>query len=227
MERLLKLCGNAMAAFMDFGVGTFITALLGLAFGLELPAWAYLVGGVLGFLPDFDVIWSILYRGHPQGDHHQTLMHRPIVILPITAIAGWLLGGAFWSATATACVFWHYLHDTPEFGGGGVAWFWPFSKKYWSFRNEWISPERSVMANSETDHKSWIEETWLKPSAISCREIEVGAISIGIASTISEWGNRGWWSLVYGVTAWGLIWLLVLTIWMLWRDQQTKNTART
>ena len=89
-----------MAAFMDFGVGTLITALIALAFGIELPVWGYLIGGVLGFLPDFDVIWPTLIQDRPNGDHHQTLMHRPIILLPVVAVAGWLIGGTFWSMTA-------------------------------------------------------------------------------------------------------------------------------
>lgn len=226
MEKLLKLCGNAMAAIMDFGVGALITALIGMMFGIDLSIWAYLVGGILGFLPDFDIIWPILIQDRPNGDHHQTLMHRPIILLPIVALVGWLLGGAFWSVTATLCVFWHYLHDTPEFGGGGVAWFWPFSRNYWSILKGAISPERSLMAMSEAGHKQWLKEKWLRPSTISIREIEIGSAALGSATTISNWSRFGWWSLVCGVLVWGLVWLLILTVWVLWDMQLWVKKGR-
>lgn len=199
---------------------------MALAFGIELPLWAYLIGGILGFLPDFDVIWPILIQDRPNGDHHQTLMHRPIFLLPIVAVTGWLVGGFFWSTTATLCVFWHYLHDTPEFGGGGLAWFWPFSQKYWSILKGGISPERSIMAMSESEHRKWLEEKWLQPSKISFREIGLGAWSLGISCAIITWNRLGWWSLVCGAATLYSAWFLVLGVWII-RKIQTKKKART
>ena len=181
LKWFLWLAANGMAAFMDFGVGVLITAVGGYLFGVELHLLHLCIGGFLAFLPDLlDVAPVLLAGGEPVGDHHQTIVHRPLVMLPLVVLSGWIadqyLGSSFfWTLIASTCVFYHYVHDMPEFGGGGIAWLWPFSSKYWSFRYSGVEPS----ASPPMEHAEWIHTHWYRPTAVSIRETGIGTITLG------------------------------------------------
>ena len=136
------------------------------------------------------------------GDHHQFITHRPLFGIALSSMLGFFLGGLFWAIVATLCIAWHYLHDTEGFGGGGIAWFWPFSQLYYSpFRI--VSQKESLMAQ----HEEWLETTWLVPSKTSVVEIAIGSVFLGIVSTnIFDW-KVGLFMLV-------IIWLCTVLLWL-------------
>jgi hypothetical protein len=184
---------NGMAGFMDFGFGVLIVAVLGFVFGNDLTVWHLVLGGVFAFLPDFDIIPTLVLGKMPKGYHHETLMHRPLLVLPTVVVLGLFAGGSFWSLAAFLCVFYHYVHDSPECGGGGIAWLWPFSKKFWSLSGKAIKLEEY-----SEEHGAWLERYWLRPSWRSGSEITFGSIALAVGL-----------SLEYG-TAIGFVSLLVL-----------------
>ncbi|TSC89816.1 MAG: hypothetical protein G01um10143_306 [Parcubacteria group bacterium Gr01-1014_3] len=178
MLALKKVVGNGMAAALDLSMGIFIVFLASKVAGREIAVSALVIGAILAVLPDFDVIFMFLGRGKVYGDHHQMWPHRPAIVIPVVVLLGWFLGGVFWGIVGGACVFWHYIHDTRGFGGGGIAWFWPLSKKYYSLKGA-EDPKDSLMAQSEGNHESYIEKEVLGPSTRFLIEYALSAVIIG------------------------------------------------
>lgn len=169
--------GNGLAAVMDFGIGTVLATGIAEWYEVALPWYAIFFGGVLALIPDFDLLPSVISGVSPAFDHHQTLLHRPLLILPIVLVGMFLLGGTIWVLIAGACVFAHYLHDTNFMNTDhGIAWFWPFSHKNWSI----FGPYRPMLpiANS---HYEWLNRYWLRPSPLSIREICIGLVCFSIS----------------------------------------------
>lgn len=211
--RLLVLGANGIAGFMDFGVGALIICLMSLAFDIHLPEWYLLIGGILALLPDSDIILPIIEGNQSEiGDHHQTLAHRPIIMLSLVMMMGILVGGLFWTTTAATCVFWHYVHDTRGFGGGGIAWGWPFFEKYWSPLYGAEEPSRTP-----PDHQELLGEIWLRPSRLALCEITIGMISLMIAMRLASV------PVVVGGTLLFLIFLGMVLVWIGYWLLKTKS----
>jgi hypothetical protein len=176
MKKIPWLFGSALAGSMDLAVGVLIATIISSAMSVPVVWWHLLVGAVLAILPDFDIIFQIVTFGHVNSAHHRSPLHRPVLLLPLITIVGWLAGGEWLAYTAFICVLWHYVHDTKGFGGGGIAWAWPFSKKYWSLTG---SHELYHM-----NHAQWIENYWLKPTKLSIREVMVALLALVLALAI-------------------------------------------
>ena len=171
------LLGNALAAVMDFGIGTALAAGIGTWYGVSLPWYLVCTGGVLSLLPDLDLVQSVIRGVSAPFDHRQTPFHRPLLVLPLAIGVAYLLGGEMWAVIAGVCVFGHYVHDTNFVGTSyGIAWFWPFSPQYWSV---FVSFTPEVFESGS--HHDWLRQNWLRPSLLSIREIGVGLVGFGIA----------------------------------------------
>jgi hypothetical protein len=196
---------NALIAFLDFSAGVFIVYCIGYWFNLNPTGLSFMIGGILAISPDFDVLYMYMKKGGVYGDHHQFLTHRPIIGLAIADGLGWLFGGFFWAVISRACLLFHYLHDTEGFGtGGGIAWFWPLSKKYWS---PWraVTPEKSLMAQNQ-NHQEWLENNWLAPNPLAIAEILTGCIFLMItAAGIGNW-RAGMFFVI-------IVWLGAFLLW--------------
>jgi len=199
MRRILYLYANLLAGFFDVSVGMLIAAVIETKFGISI-AWRHLlIGGILAVLPDFDIVLPILFHT-VQGDHHQTIFHRPIVLLPVSILIGYAFGGFLWALITGVCVLFHYIHDTV----GGIAWLWPFSGKYVTFRGlENPSPE--------INHDTWIWENWLQPSLLSISEIALGSVALLFSFLIIN-------QYLLGVMLFILLWLSVSIVWKLSKD---------
>lgn len=173
---VLLLIGNALAAFMDFGIGTAIATGVTTWCGIHLPWYLVFIGGVLALVPDFDLVPSVIHGVSPSFDHRQTCFHRPLLILPLIITTAYLFGGSMWALIAGLCVFTHYVHDTNFVGTNyGIAWLWPFSHRYWSIFGS-FTPKRTVGS-----HHEWLQKNWLRPSLLSVREIGIGLGGICVA----------------------------------------------
>lgn len=207
-----KLVGNALCGFLDFSAGIFIVFLGTIFLNYQAGIPSYILGGILGLAPDFDVIYILIKNGKMDGDHHQLITHRPIFGITLFSTLGFLLGGTFWAVMSFFCITWHYLHDTEGiFGGEGIAWLWPFSKLYYS---PWraVLPEESLMTKY-ADHEKWLDETWLKPSKISLSEIIVGLILLQIvAEKVFNWKVGMFFILV--------IWLCLVLLWSIEKKEK-------
>lgn len=180
MEKLRMLLGNALAGFLDLAMGAALAALALSAFGIHPALWHLLIGSVLGVLPDFDIIPTILLGREAAGNHRTTLMHRPLFLAPLAAIAAYLVGGQAWGAAALACVTWHYLHDTPPLSMGGIAWLWPLDSRYWS---PWGPSEPHAGGMS---HHAWLKKYWLRPSPLLYMEVGSGLMALALALFIAS-----------------------------------------
>jgi hypothetical protein len=175
MRTAFKYAGHFFAGCMDFAAGVLVVSVVGAVCGVEVPLWAYPLGAFLAVLPDMDIILPVLRASNLLGwDHHQTIMHRPVLVLPTVALLGAVIGfalgnPAFYSLLFFLCVFWHYVHDTRGFGGGGIAWFWPVSRFYWGlFGGEVPEDVR------DRDTPFYFE--WLSPTSLSVREFFLAAL---------------------------------------------------
>jgi hypothetical protein len=212
LQRFLFLSANVLAGFLDFTIGALIVVIIESMFGASIVPWHLIAGSALAVLPDFDLIVPILLDT-VRGDHHQTLFHRPMVMLPTSIMIGWFIGGGVWASIAGLCVFWHFLHDTRGLGGGGIAWFWPFSEQYWSLRG--TQNPRSV----KVDYHEWIYNNWLRPSILSVREVALGSILLAIAAWIM---NR---SLVLSILLFVFVWSSVCVLWIIWQATRKKKKS--
>jgi len=179
--KTIRLLGYGMAMIFDVSVGMLITLLASEAFGANLSIQNCLIGGMLSIAPDVDILYMFIRKGKVYTDHHQFITHRPVFGITIAVLIGWVGGGINWSITATACVFWHYLHDTYGFGGGGIAWLWPFSKYYLSARGKMIKPKDSAM---NCDPEVWLHSRVLSPNKQPCIEFSLSAILLGIVGSM-------------------------------------------
>lgn len=179
-SKLLFLYASAMAAFMDFGVGTLITSIVAYNFGTILP-WPYLfIGGLLALAPDMDMVPSVVWGKSPSFDHRQTIFHRPLFLILLISLIAWLLGGQMWLIISLLCITYHFLHDTNFTSNTyGIAWFWPFSNKYWNLNG-------SFTAKPGMEHHFWLKNFWLRPTTLSVREISTGLICLTIAGIFME-----------------------------------------
>ena len=179
MKRSLHILGaNAMAAFMDFGIGTLVAAVVAFSFDIAL-SWQYLLlGGLLALLPDVDIIPSIITGRSAQFDHRQTIFHRPLLIITAATTISWCIGGEMWAIITFFAVIWHFVHDTNFIDMTyGIAWLWPFSDMYWYFYGPFTP-------NPGMEHHTWLERYWLKPTFLSVREILIGAVALLAAGSL-------------------------------------------
>jgi LexA-binding, inner membrane-associated putative hydrolase len=204
VDKLFILSANALAAFMDFGIGTAIAALVAYSYDVSLPWYLLFFGGILALVPDFDLVPSVFRGISPTFDHRQTPFHRPLLVLPLVVVIAYQLGGEMWLMIASICVFGHYLHDTNFIGTSyGLAWFWPFSKQYWSIFGSY-EPELPKIGY----HHEWLKQNWLQPSVLSVREIGAGVIGLSIAMWMSGVS-------FFFISAFGL--LVITSVGLLWR----------
>lgn len=182
MHVLSSLITMGMAAFMDFGIGVFITSLVATIVGKALEPWQLIIGGMLAFLPDADLVYYLLTgQKHKIPQHHTTLLHRPLIVVPVASTVAWLYFGSFWGVVTILCVTYHYTHDTKGLlGGAGLQWFWPLSEKEWSFSG---SEAPSQHLNPELD--SWLSNQWLRPTRQSLLEIGLGSLALGTGTALA------------------------------------------
>lgn len=175
--KFLILSANGLAALMDFGVGAFIAVLMAPFFGSEPTLFHLLFGGVLALLPDFDIVPTIFQGKSVAFDHHQTPLHRPLLMLTLVPATVFFFGGVLYASIAYTCLLWHFLHDTQwtRTYESGIAWLWPFSGAYWSI----YGPHAPVYT---TDHHEWLRRYWLIPSRRSVSEISTGTLCLALAA---------------------------------------------
>lgn len=166
---------------MDFGVGALIATATFYFLGDGVPEFAWLVGGMLALLPDFDIVPTIFGGHFVTFDHHQTLLHRPLLMIPFATFVALILGGVLWACIAFLCVFYHFLHDTGwNTKRTGTTWFWPFQDGF-------VAPHGIYTLQNPYSHHEWMNRYWFVPSKRSVSEIAIGATSLALAFSIADW----------------------------------------
>ncbi len=207
MQRFLILAACALAGFFDFSIGCLITVVAGMAMDVTVLWWYLPIGGILALLPDFDILEPItrqfLTGKLMTGNHRETtVLHRPLPILLMVIVFGFVLGGTYWAITAFLCVFAHYVHDARETGSDGLAWFWPFSHKYW-----WVGGSYEPRY---LEAESWLKSTWLRPSKRSVVELCIGTAALCAAISVVTH------NILYGMMFAPFLWVETFSIWYVW-----------
>lgn len=175
---ILRVYAMFLAGYLDMCVGLFLTLCVAYLLNMPLSAGHYIGGMTLAVLPDFDLLFLYFIKRQTTGNHHELLSHRPLFTLPLATAIAYKLGGSFWGLLAGCALLWHFIHDTEGFGGGGIAWIWPFSKKYYSLSGgkEPISSHAAAVL----DFHKWLRDYWLWPSRQSLVETALGSLLFGI-----------------------------------------------
>ena len=163
---------KCMAAVMDFGVGALMAVGILMYFEQEVTMYTFVIGGFLALIPDMDVVPSLMRGRSLQFDHHQSLFHRPLLVIPLATPAAYLLGGPIWGLIALLATTYHFLHDTGWFTDTtGISWLWPFSPHCWSWN-------RSYPVPGHVDQHEWLGQHWLRPTTKSMIEIGLGLLAL-------------------------------------------------
>ena len=191
MQKFFVVIATAYAAFLDFAMGSFIASVAGLIAHLPVESLipAAFIGGLLALIPDLDCLALYFYWGRGGApSHHLWISHRPLIVIPLMTAAGFWLGGSFWAWTAGLCVFWHYLHDTQGLGDGGIAWLWPFSRKFialWPpFQLTDPLLDETITRPDKEAHNRWLFETYLEDSGRGHGEFFFGYMLLSITASL-------------------------------------------
>ncbi len=185
MYRLLPLLGDAGLGILSIIFVSFCYGRSDMSGFLLLP---------LAFLPDLDAIPELWKEGKVSASaknphDHRELLHKPIIWLLILGM-WWYLGG-FYGAVAFALVAGHFIHDS-ILTGWGVPWLSPFSNVRIKFfanerneesfaRKDWIrvwSRDDLHILIIKYGNDNWIEDLYLRPTAVSVIEYSFFAVSL-------------------------------------------------
>ncbi len=210
--RFWLVVSSGLAGILDLAVGLALVHALGGIFSYPLEWWQYAIGAFLGASPDIDLILAVVRKR--ETEHHEYLTHRPIVGIPAAAALGWLAGGEFWAWCAGLGVFWHYCHDTEGFLGladNGIAWLWPFSRRYWGIRNfRVVSKTLGEHVAAEDNSFDSIYDKYLTPTRRSVTEFVCTSACVGwVAADLLGLGGA--------IAAVAAFWLAVAELWIVYR----------
>ena len=181
-ERGFMYAAHFLAGCMDFSVGILIVSMLGFHLGVDIPLPLYVLGAFLAVLPDMDLMSTVLWARPVDWNHHETLFHKPIVVLPLVIAVGISLGLVFGHTQLYAevfffCVLWHFIHDS--FPYGGITWGWPLSPLYFTVTGaERPSDFEKRMRVPHPD--------WLVPTNISLSELVATVIFLVAAALFNQ-----------------------------------------
>ena len=207
-----RITSLGLAGVLDLAAGMVIVTLLGEYFSYPLLWWQYLIGALLAASPDIDLLLG--FFGKRVDEHHEYLTHRPIFGLPFAIVGGWIIGGEFWAYASGFGVLWHYLHDTQGFlflYDNGLAWFWPYSKKYWGIRNfRVVYRIPNELPQSEGGAFDSLYECYLTPTRRSVTEFVLTSGCIGYVAS-SVFGD------FIGMAATLSFWVSIIYLWSMYR----------
>lgn len=207
-----RLASLGLAGVLDLAAGMLIVTLLSEHFTYSLEWWQYIVGAFLAASPDIDLLLG--FFGKSLDEHHEYLTHRPIFGIPFAISIGWVIGGEFWAFAAGLGVFWHYLHDTQGFlflYDNGLAWLWPYSKKYWGIENlQVVYRTPKELSQCEGGAFDSLYECYLTPTRRSVTEFALTSIFLGYVAS-SLLGNY------LGVAAALIFWMTITYLWYTYR----------
>lgn len=203
------IIGNAFFGLLDLSVGGFIAYIAGITTGVTFNTFQYIAGSFLASSPDIDVAYMYLRKGRVYTNHHEFVTHRPIIGIPICFLVCWAIGGTTWGIIGGICVLWHYLHDTKDLFGGGIALFWPFSRNYHSILHKTVTPEESAM---NTEHNATLDTIILRPGKKVV--VETTASTILLATVVGNTTN-----FAAAVAIAGFVWLNLICVWIIFKKR--------
>ena len=125
---------QTLSMFLDIGLGILSAIFISESFDVSISPWLILTGIFFALLPDIDFLIHIFQKKSPHHNayEHRSLLHLPLLYIPLGAIVLWLLFGSVWAGLFSLASFLHFIHDS--FGiGRGVHWLFPFSQNSFAF----------------------------------------------------------------------------------------------
>ncbi|MCX6787204.1 MAG: metal-dependent hydrolase [Candidatus Kaiserbacteria bacterium] len=186
-QKLLFLCGIAMAGFLDFAVGALLAVIVGGIMGISVNIWYLIIGGFLGQSPDLVEMAKARLKGKQAlaNGHHESWDHWPILMIPLGTAIGFAIGDWYWGIVAFLAILFHYNHDMEIGNSGGIPFFAPFERRYFTWWRGFYDPQTSAMYKPETELEPWIQQNWLHPSLMSFREMAFGSVALGLAVSMT------------------------------------------
>jgi hypothetical protein len=120
--------------FLDIGFGILSAILVGEYFEVPISPWLVLFGILFALLPDVDFIFHLLQKKslHHNAYEHRSIVHLPLIYIPLGAVILWVLFGPVWAALFSCASLLHFIHDSIGIGRG-VQWLSPFSNNSYAF----------------------------------------------------------------------------------------------
>lgn len=199
----------------DIKLGILWAILSGVLFDMPL-SFSWFFGGVLfALLPDLDFWVEYAKRGTVGGKvlgAHRTLLHNPLLYIPIALFIGAAAGDA-WMTLFIMGVLGHFVHDSLGMGLG-VRWLWPFSEKFYKIF-------------SDKDGNIHYDRAHLTPVSWTTAEVQ---------EILKKKGNDNWLreDLVYHLKRWPthlwkfmLLLVIVFAVWELWSQRTAREKTMT
>lgn len=185
-QKLLFLCGVAMAGFLDFAVGALLAAVVGKLMDVPMNVWYIIIGGFIGQSPDLVEMAKARLKGKQAlaNGHHESWDHWPMFMMVLGTILGLIIGGGYWGIVSFLCLLFHFHHDMEIGNSGGIPFFAPFDWRFFSWWRGFYDPHTSAMHWPENELEPWIQRNWLQSSDMSAIEIQLGGMALGIACGI-------------------------------------------
>lgn len=196
MQTLHKWAVRGMAAYADYGSAIFVVGVMAALAAKYLVWWEVFLSGFLQLIPDSDMVLPLLRDDYKEmTQHHSTLMHRPLLILPLSGIVAYMIGGAFWAVATLICVSLHYFHDKSPIGDSDLYLLWPLPRRWTGYED---SPQY--------EGHQWLKDRWIRPSRFALTELTVGSIGllIGLSVTLG-------WEVAVGFVM--LCWVGFILVW--------------
>lgn len=142
--------------FLDIKLGLLWAFLVAILFEKVItPEWI-IFGVVFALLPDIDFWLEYAKHGTVGGkviDLHRTLLHAPLIYIPIALFIGTWYGPA-WMTLFALGILGHHLHDSVGMGYG-VRWLWPFTTRWYKF---FSSKDGEIYYDFQHFFVSWSDE---------------------------------------------------------------------
>ena len=203
--RVLILSGSAMLGYLDLCVGSFIAMIVAKIVGVDVGLQHLLAGALLAVSPDIDIPLIILFRKKEIIDHHETITHNPLFMVPTMTCLTWYFWGPMWASIAVLCVLWHFIHDSEGVNEGSLAWFKPFTNLHWTPLKPLVlsEPKKNEFVGG---YASLLHKYWLQPSTISVQEMVLGSLCLLVSVSVTD-------SMLIGMVAFVLSWLGIAAVW--------------
>jgi hypothetical protein len=168
---------------LDVGVGILFAIIVSHFLGMPLGLPFVVFGIASALLPDIDMLpflWRTPYD-------HRSVLHAPIVYLPVSFVIYFLLDPLF-AQLFVLCVYAHLIHDTVGLGWG-IRWLWPFSTRHFLLFPEKGRSKKWFMSWTDEDEKQWapkpdtgewVKKFYLRPNLIAYIEYGVCVAAVCI-----------------------------------------------
>lgn len=151
-KALIRLLGG-----IDTSGGVLIFVITSVAFQETFSCLFFLLTITAAHSPDGDFIPYLLLKKRLRYRSHHIIGHHPVILVPIAAGIGWLIGQWYGFTLAISAIILHFIHDSTQIPG--IHWFSPFSWRQISLHKmkPRLVPEKERIQFLENLGRRWDE----------------------------------------------------------------------